>query len=83
MTTIRLAPEFAGAKFRPVTWHALTDDGAELVGYGVEVKPAGKHRYRLCAVLGDSIPFSTKKYADAWCLAANEKAALMAKKDPE
>ncbi len=74
---VRLAPEFAGAKFRPVTWHALTDDGCELKGYGAEVKGVKDRRYKLCAVKGDSIPFNTKKEADAWCKAANAKAQSM------
>jgi hypothetical protein len=74
---VRLAPEFAGAKFRPVTWHALTEDGADLKGYGVEVKAMKDRRYKVAAVKGDSIPFSTKKEADAWCMAANAKAQAM------
>jgi hypothetical protein len=74
---VRLAPEFAGAKFRPVTWHALTDDGTDLKGYGIEVMPKGKRRYRLCALHGDSIPFNTEKEADDWCAAANAKAQAM------
>lgn len=74
---VRLAPEFAGAKFRPVTWHALTADGCELKGYGAEVKPPNTRRYKLCAVQGDSIPFNTKKEADDWCAAANAKAEAM------
>jgi hypothetical protein len=74
---VRLSPEFAGAKFRPVTWHALTDDGADLVGYGVEVKGQKDRRYKVAAVKGDSIPFNTKKEAAAWCNAATELAQKM------
>jgi hypothetical protein len=74
---VRLHPSFAGAKFRPVTWHALTENGAELRGYGVEVKGQKDRRYKVAAVHGDTIPFGNKKEADAWCKAANEKAALM------
>lgn len=74
---VRLAPEFAGAKFRPVTWHALTDDGCELKGYGAEVKGVNDRRYKLCAVKGDSIPFGTKKEAVTWCNAATETATRM------
>jgi hypothetical protein len=74
---VRLHPDFAGAKFRPMTWHAITDDGAELKGYGVEVKGTKDRRYKLAAVEGDTIPFGNKKDADAWCKAANEKAASM------
>jgi hypothetical protein len=81
MKNIRLSQLFAGAKFRPVSWHALTEDGAELKGYGVEAKPAKERRYKLCAVEGDSIPFTNKKDAAAWCKAANEKAALMAARE--
>lgn len=77
---VRLSQAFAGAKFRPVTWHALTDDGADLKGYGVEVKAKGDRRYKLAAVKGDTIPFNTKKEADAWCAAANEKALAMVTK---
>ena len=74
---VRLAPEFAGAKFRPVTWHTLTDDGADLKGYGVEVKALKDRRYKVAAIKGDSIPFSNKREADAWCKAANVKAQDM------
>ena len=74
---VRLHPSFAGAKFRPVTWHAITESGAELKGYGVEVKAKADRRYKLGAVEGDSIPFGNKKEADAWCKAANQKAAGM------
>ena len=74
---VRLAPEFAGAKFRPVTWHALTEDGADLKGYGVEVKALKDRRYKVAAVKGDSIPFNTNREADAWCKAANAKAQEM------
>lgn len=74
---VRLHPTFAGAKFRPVTWHALTEDGAELKGYGVEIKAPTDKRYKLAAVQGDSIPFGNKKDANAWCKAANKKALDM------
>jgi hypothetical protein len=74
---VRLHPTFAGAKFRPVTWHALTEDGAELKGYGVEVKGKTDRRYKLAAVEGDTIPFGNKKEADAWCKAANQRAQEM------
>lgn len=74
---VRLSTAFAGAKFRPVTWHALTETGADLKGYGVEVKAAGTRRYRIACVHGDTIPFRTKDEADAWCKAANDKAARM------
>lgn len=75
--TVRLHPSFAGAKFRPVSWHALTEDGAELRGYGVEVKGKSDRRYKLAAVQGDTIPFGNKKDAADWCKAANEKALSM------
>lgn len=80
MSSIRvlLHPSFAGAKFRPVTWHALTEDGAGLKGYGVEIKGKTDRRYKLGAVEGDTIPFGNKKEADAWCKAANRKAQEMA-----
>jgi len=74
---VRLHPSFAGARFRPLSWHALTEDGAVLKGYGVEAKTANERRYRIAQVAGDSIPFNTKKEADIWCKAANEKAARM------
>jgi hypothetical protein len=74
---VRLLPSFAGARFRPLSWHSLTDDGAELKGYGVQVKVANDRRYRFALVDGDSIPFKTKKEAETWCKAANEKAAHM------
>ena len=74
---VRLSPEFAGAKFRPVTWHALTENGAVLKGYGVEVKALKDRRYKVAAVEGDSIPFNTKKEADVWCKAANAKSQAM------
>lgn len=74
---VRLHPMFAGGKFRPVSWHALTDDGAELVGYGVEVKLPSSKSYRMAVVEGDSIRFGTKKEAETWCKAANEKAQAM------
>jgi hypothetical protein len=76
-TRVHLSPEFAGAKFRPVTWHALTDDGANLVGYGVEVKGPKDRRYKVATVKGDSVPFTNKKDVAAWCKAANELAHKM------
>jgi hypothetical protein len=75
--SVKLHSEFAGAKFRPVTWHALTEDGSDLKGYGVEAKGVKDRRYKVAAIKGDTIPFSNKKEADAWCRAANKKAADM------
>lgn len=74
---VRLHASFAGAKFRPVTWHALTENGAELKGYGVEVKGQKDRLYKVAAVHGDTIPFNSKKESDAWCKAANTKAQAM------
>lgn len=78
---IRLHPIFSGAKFRPVTWHALSENGATLVGYGVEAKSQGARLYKIASIQGDSVPFSNKKEADAWCKAANAKAESMLPKE--
>jgi hypothetical protein len=74
---VKLHQSFAGAKFRPVSWHAITEDGADLQGYGVQVKPKKDRLYKFAAVDGDTIPFRNKKEADAWCKAANLKASSM------
>lgn len=77
LPAVKLHSSFAGAKFRPMTWHKLTADGSKLMGFGIEFKAENSRRYTPTAVNGELAPFPTKKDAHTWCKAATELAESM------
>lgn len=78
MTTLQpIFPERCkGSKFRPVSWSDIYKEGAPVVGWGIEEKPAGRLRYIPRGYNGQIHPFKSKAEAKTVCDELNAKAAL-------
>jgi hypothetical protein len=50
-------------KFRPVNWADLNQDGAPIIGWGIERKKADERRYKPVGYKGEIHPFKTKHEA--------------------
>ena len=71
-----LAKRIAGSKFRPVHWSDISKPGAPIIGWGLEQKKPGDHRYKPVGYEGQIHPFATKAEAQAKCNELNDAAAL-------
>ncbi len=60
-------------KFRPVHWSDIYQPGAPIIGWGLERKAQGEHRYKPVAYNGKIYPFKDKKEAQAVCDELNAK----------
>jgi hypothetical protein len=65
-----------GSKFRPVHWSDLYEPGAPIIGWGIERKQKGKHRYIPVGINGEIHPYKTKKEAQEMCDSLNGQASV-------
>lgn len=59
--------EITNDKFRPVHWSDLSQEGAPIVGWGIERKKSGARHYKPVAYKGEIHPFQSKKEAQKIC----------------
>lgn len=71
----------AGAKYRESTWHTMIRGTPRLLGYGLEEKQLGQHRYSMVAWHGQAYPFETRAEAHHKAKQLNEQASAAAQKD--
>lgn len=62
-----LQQRIAGSRFRPVSWSDISQPGAPIIGWGIEQKAAGEHRYKPVGYQGEIHPFASKGAAQSKC----------------